>query len=63
MNLQNTISFLQQMIQIPSLSKGENLRGDFIESFLKTKNISVVREKNNLWAKINISIIQNQQYF
>lgn len=51
MNLQNTISFLQQMIQIPSLSKEENLRGDFIESFLKTKNISVVREKNNLWAK------------
>ena len=47
---QQAVQLLQQLINIPSFSKEENLTADLLEVFLKGKGVTTRRELNNLWA-------------
>lgn len=47
---QQAVQLLQQLINIPSFSKEENLTADLLEVFLKGKGVTTHRELNNLWA-------------
>lgn len=49
-----SIQLLKDIIAIPSISKEEKLRADYLESYIKSKGISVIRVGNNL-----ISVCEN----
>jgi len=44
------VELLQQMIAIPSLSRKEAERSDFLYAWLKKRGLQVNREQNNLWC-------------
>jgi acetylornithine deacetylase len=46
----DAVKLLQQLIQIPSLSRQEADTATCIEQFLKVKNIAYSRVKNNIWC-------------
>lgn len=48
---QEAVSFLKQLIAIPSFSKEESLTADLIENHLLQKGIKTFRVGNNVWAK------------
>lgn len=45
------VGLLQKLIAIPSFSREENATADLLENFLKSKNISIERKGNNVWAR------------
>ncbi len=47
---QQAVELLQQLINIPSFSKEENLTADLLEVFLNKKGVKTHRQLNNIWA-------------
>lgn len=47
---EEAVILLKEIIKIPAKSRDEKKRADFIEDWLKSKNININRIKNNLWA-------------
>ena len=47
---QQAVVLLQQLINIPSFSKEENLTADLLEIFLTEKGVKTNRQLNNIWA-------------
>ena len=47
---QPAVVLLQQLINIPSFSKEENLTADLLEIFLTEKGVKTNRQLNNIWA-------------
>jgi len=45
-----TIELLKQLISIPSVSRDEKKKADFLEAWLKEKGCIVNRHNNNLWS-------------
>ena len=44
------VELLEQMISIPSLSRNESERADFLSNWMKKRGLKVNREQNNLWC-------------
>lgn len=49
-HFKEAVELLEQLISIPSLSRHENERADFLSDWLKKRGIKVNRELNNLWC-------------
>lgn len=47
---EEALNLLKKIIETPSISREEKQTADLLEAFLKEKNISVHRLKNNIWA-------------
>jgi len=47
---QDAIDLLCQLIQTPSFSRAERATSELIEDFLITRDVSVERSGNNIWA-------------
>ncbi len=50
MTTANTIDLLKQLICIPSLSRNEQQKSDFLVAFLQKKSCNVQRHKLNVWC-------------
>lgn len=47
---EEALNLLKKIIKTPSVSREEKQTADILEAFLKEKNVSVHRLKNNVWA-------------
>jgi acetylornithine deacetylase/succinyl-diaminopimelate desuccinylase-like protein len=47
---QDAIRLLQQLIEIPSFSREENITADLLNQFFEQKNIKASRHLNNVWS-------------
>ena len=49
-HFKEAVELLEHLISIPSLSRNEAERADFLSSWMKVRGLQVNREQNNLWS-------------